>query len=136
MLQRLAGEGCRLAVCTNKLEWLSLRLLDTLMKLAQNWLRSPIQIHSLRVPCITGSAAHVPSRDNWTGFYIGLNAGGVIGPTTASVSGGGGSADVVIRQMLLGTTKQTAVLLSLRIAGRITTEAAPRLPCPVRRRNE
>ena len=30
VLQRLAGEGCRLAVCTNKLEWLSLRLLDTL----------------------------------------------------------------------------------------------------------
>jgi phosphoglycolate phosphatase len=30
VLQRLAGEGFRLAVCTNKLEWLSLRLLDTL----------------------------------------------------------------------------------------------------------
>jgi phosphoglycolate phosphatase len=30
VLQRLAAEGCRLAVCTNKLEWLSLRLLDTL----------------------------------------------------------------------------------------------------------
>ena len=30
VLQRLACEGCRLAVCTNKLEWLSLRLLDTL----------------------------------------------------------------------------------------------------------
>jgi phosphoglycolate phosphatase len=30
ILQRLAGEGFRLAVCTNKLEWLSLRLLDTL----------------------------------------------------------------------------------------------------------
>jgi len=30
VLQRLAGEGYRLAVCTNKLEWLSLRLLDTL----------------------------------------------------------------------------------------------------------
>ena len=29
-LQRLAGEGFRLAVCTNKLEWLSVRLLDTL----------------------------------------------------------------------------------------------------------
>ncbi len=29
-LERLAGEGCRLAVCTNKLEWLSVRLLDTL----------------------------------------------------------------------------------------------------------
>jgi phosphoglycolate phosphatase len=29
-LERLAGEGHRLAVCTNKLEWLSLRLLDTL----------------------------------------------------------------------------------------------------------
>src|SRR5262249_53704073 len=26
-LDRLAGGGCRLAVCTNKLEWLSLRLL-------------------------------------------------------------------------------------------------------------
>ena len=37
---------------------------------------------------------HVPSRDNWSGFYIGLNAGGVFGPTTASVSGGGGSASV------------------------------------------
>ena len=30
VLERLAGEGCRLAVCTNKLEWLSRRLLDTL----------------------------------------------------------------------------------------------------------
>jgi phosphoglycolate phosphatase len=30
VLQRLTGEGFRLAVCTNKLEWLSLRLLDTL----------------------------------------------------------------------------------------------------------
>src|SRR5438132_10170 len=29
-LDRLAAEGCRLAVCTNKLEWLSVRLLDTL----------------------------------------------------------------------------------------------------------
>ncbi len=29
-LHRLAGEGHRLAVCTNKLEWLSVRLLDTL----------------------------------------------------------------------------------------------------------
>lgn len=29
-LDRLAGRGCRLAVCTNKLEWLSLRLLDAL----------------------------------------------------------------------------------------------------------
>lgn len=30
VLQRLAGEGFQLAVCTNKLEWLSLRLLDAL----------------------------------------------------------------------------------------------------------
>src|SRR5262252_3308088 len=30
VLQRLAGKGCRLAVCTNKLERLSVRLLDTL----------------------------------------------------------------------------------------------------------
>jgi len=30
VLQQLAGEGCRLAVCTNKLEWLSRRLLDIL----------------------------------------------------------------------------------------------------------
>jgi phosphoglycolate phosphatase len=30
MLQQFADEGFRLAVCTNKLEWLSLRLLDTL----------------------------------------------------------------------------------------------------------
>jgi phosphoglycolate phosphatase len=30
VLQRFGGEGCRLAVCTNKLEWLSRRLLDTL----------------------------------------------------------------------------------------------------------
>jgi phosphoglycolate phosphatase len=30
VLQRLAGEGFRLAVCTNKLEWLSVRLLDSL----------------------------------------------------------------------------------------------------------
>jgi outer membrane receptor protein involved in Fe transport/opacity protein-like surface antigen len=37
---------------------------------------------------------HVPSRDNWSGFYIGLNAGGALGPTTATVSGGGGSASV------------------------------------------
>jgi len=29
-LDRLAGDGRRLAVCTNKLEWLSLRLLDAL----------------------------------------------------------------------------------------------------------
>jgi phosphoglycolate phosphatase len=29
-LDRLAGEGHRLAVCTNKLEWLAVRLLDTL----------------------------------------------------------------------------------------------------------
>jgi phosphoglycolate phosphatase len=29
-LDALAGGGCRLAVCTNKLEWLSLRLLDAL----------------------------------------------------------------------------------------------------------
>ena len=29
-LDELAGRGCRLAVCTNKLEWLSLRLLDAL----------------------------------------------------------------------------------------------------------
>jgi phosphoglycolate phosphatase len=29
-LDRLAESGCRLAVCTNKLEWLSLRLLDAL----------------------------------------------------------------------------------------------------------
>ena len=28
-LDQLAERGCRLAVCTNKLEWLSLRLLDT-----------------------------------------------------------------------------------------------------------
>jgi phosphoglycolate phosphatase len=30
VLERLASDGCRLAVCTNKLEWLSLRLLDAL----------------------------------------------------------------------------------------------------------
>ena len=30
VLQQLAGEGCRLAVCSNKLDWLSRRLLDTL----------------------------------------------------------------------------------------------------------
>ncbi len=29
-LDRLAAQGCRLAVCTNKLEWLSVRLLDAL----------------------------------------------------------------------------------------------------------
>src|SRR5262245_37284514 len=29
-LDALAAEGCRLAVCTNKLEWLSLRLLEAL----------------------------------------------------------------------------------------------------------
>jgi outer membrane immunogenic protein len=37
---------------------------------------------------------HDASRDNWSGFYIGLNAGGALGPTTATVSGGGGSASV------------------------------------------
>jgi len=35
-LDRLAGEGRRLAVCTNKLEWLSVRLLNTL-KLTQHF---------------------------------------------------------------------------------------------------
>jgi phosphoglycolate phosphatase len=30
VLQRFGAEGCRLAVCTNKLEWLSRRLLDAL----------------------------------------------------------------------------------------------------------
>src|ERR1043166_1566889 len=30
VLDQLAGHNCRLAVCTNKLEWLSLRLLDAL----------------------------------------------------------------------------------------------------------
>src|ERR1700732_1044915 len=35
-LDRLAGEGRRLAVCTNKLEWLSGRLVDTL-KLTQHF---------------------------------------------------------------------------------------------------
>jgi phosphoglycolate phosphatase len=30
VLDRLTAEGCRLAVCTNKLEWLALRLLDAL----------------------------------------------------------------------------------------------------------
>jgi phosphoglycolate phosphatase len=29
-LETLAGRGCRLAVCTNKLEWLAVRLLDAL----------------------------------------------------------------------------------------------------------
>ena len=29
-LDTLAAHGCRLAVCTNKLEWLAVRLLDTL----------------------------------------------------------------------------------------------------------
>ena len=29
-LDALSAKGCRLAVCTNKLEWLSVRLLDTL----------------------------------------------------------------------------------------------------------
>jgi len=37
-LDRLAGEGRRLAVCTNKLEWLSVRLLNTL-KLTQHFAR-------------------------------------------------------------------------------------------------
>ena len=30
VLERLATEGCRLAVCTNKLEWLAVKLLDAL----------------------------------------------------------------------------------------------------------
>jgi phosphoglycolate phosphatase len=34
ILDRLAGEACRLAVCTNKVEWLSRRLLEAL-KLTQ-----------------------------------------------------------------------------------------------------
>jgi phosphoglycolate phosphatase len=29
-IERLAGRGCRFAICTNKLEWLSVRLLDAL----------------------------------------------------------------------------------------------------------
>jgi phosphoglycolate phosphatase len=36
ILRRLAAEGCRLAVCTNKLEWLAVRLLNAL-KLSQHF---------------------------------------------------------------------------------------------------
>ena len=38
--------------------------------------------------------AQVPGRYNWSGFYIGLNAGGAFGVNTATASGGHGSASV------------------------------------------
>ena len=38
--------------------------------------------------------AAIPGRYNWSGFYLGLNAGGAFGINTMSASGGGGSASV------------------------------------------
>jgi len=38
--------------------------------------------------------APVSGRYNWSGFYIGLNAGGAFGVNTVTASGGGGSASV------------------------------------------
>jgi outer membrane receptor protein involved in Fe transport/opacity protein-like surface antigen len=40
------------------------------------------------------SPAAVAGRYNWSGFYLGLNAGGAFGINTLSASGGGGSASV------------------------------------------
>ncbi|MGA8696286.1 MAG: TonB-dependent receptor [Xanthobacteraceae bacterium] len=40
------------------------------------------------------ATAPVPGGYNWSGFYLGLNAGGAFGVNTATVSGGGGSASV------------------------------------------
>jgi outer membrane receptor protein involved in Fe transport/opacity protein-like surface antigen len=40
------------------------------------------------------SPAPVAGRYNWSGFYIGLNAGGAFGINTVTASGGGGSASV------------------------------------------
>jgi outer membrane receptor protein involved in Fe transport/opacity protein-like surface antigen len=40
------------------------------------------------------STAAVAGRYNWSGFYLGLNAGGAFGINTMSASGGGGSASV------------------------------------------
>jgi opacity protein-like surface antigen/outer membrane receptor protein involved in Fe transport len=37
-------------------------------------------------------AAPASGRYNWSGFYVGLNAGGVFGPTAATVSGGGSAS--------------------------------------------
>ncbi len=36
----------------------------------------------------------VADRYNWSGFYLGLNAGGAFGINTVTASGGGGSASV------------------------------------------
>ena len=38
--------------------------------------------------------AAIPGHYNWSGFYLGLNAGGVFGINSMSASGGGGSASV------------------------------------------
>src|SRR5258708_7280064 len=40
------------------------------------------------------AARRAPLSYDWTGFYLGLNAGGAFGTTTAAASGGGGSASV------------------------------------------
>jgi outer membrane receptor protein involved in Fe transport/opacity protein-like surface antigen len=40
------------------------------------------------------SPAPVAGRYNWSGFYLGLNAGGALGINTVTASGGGGSASV------------------------------------------
>jgi outer membrane receptor protein involved in Fe transport/opacity protein-like surface antigen len=40
------------------------------------------------------AATPVSERYNWTGFYLGLNAGGAFGTNTVTASGGGGSASV------------------------------------------
>ena len=39
---------------------------------------------------------------NWSGFYLGLNAGGAFGATTSTVAGGGGSASVNERGFIGG----------------------------------
>jgi opacity protein-like surface antigen/outer membrane receptor protein involved in Fe transport len=38
--------------------------------------------------------ARISDRYNWSGFYVGLNAGGAFSTNTATVAGGGGSASV------------------------------------------
>jgi opacity protein-like surface antigen/outer membrane receptor protein involved in Fe transport len=47
-------------------------------------------------------SAPVFDRYNWSGFYLGLNAGGVFTANTATISGGGGSASVNERGFIGG----------------------------------
>ena len=46
--------------------------------------------------------ARVSDRYDWTGFYLGLNAGGAFSTNTATVSGGGGSSSVNERGFIGG----------------------------------